>query len=77
MQEASPRLKESLEKSGIDVASVDINHKKHNEHDGKQAKNMNYEVSKSVGESNQTAVSKRDIDKEKQIISATELNVLV
>ena len=38
---------------------------------------MNYEVSKSVGESNQTAVSKRDIDKEKQIISATELNVLV
>ena len=77
LQEASPKLKESLEKSGIDVASVDINHKKHNEHDGKQAKNMNYEVSESVGESNQTAVSESNIDKEKQIISASELNVLV
>ena len=77
LQEASPKLKESLEKSGIDVASVDINHKKHNEHDGKQAKNMNYEVSKSASKSNQAAVSEKDIDKEKQIISANELNVLV
>jgi flagellar hook-length control protein FliK len=77
LQEASPKLKESLEKSGIDVASVDINHKKHNEHDGKQTKNMNYEVSESVGKGNQAAGSERSIDKEKQIISANELNVLV
>ena len=77
LQEASPKLKESLEKSGIDVASVDINHKKHNEHDGKQAKNMNYEVRESVGKSNQAVISERNIDKEKQIISANELNVLV
>ena len=38
---------------------------------------MNYEVSQSEGKNDQAAVSENNNDKEKQIISANELNVLV
>ena len=76
LQDGLPRLRDSLEKSGIDVANLDINHKKQDRKDEKPTNRKNYEI---VEQNNprDTLLSGPKISSEHFIISAHELNVLV
>ena len=76
LQDGLPRLRDSLEKSGIDVANFDINHKKQDRKDEKPTNRKNYEI---VEQNNprDTLLSGPKISSEHFIISAHELNVLV
>ena len=76
LQDGLPRLRDSLEKSGIDVANLDINHKKQDRKDEKPTNKKNYEI---VEQNNprDTLLSGPKVSSEHFIISAHELNVLV
>ena len=76
LQDGLPRLRDSLEKSGIDVANLDINHKKQDGKDEKPTNRKNYEIveQNSTGD---TLLSGTKVSSEHFIISAHELNVLV
>ena len=76
LQDGLPRLRDSLEKSGIDVANLDINHKKQDGKDEKPTNRKNYEI---VEQNNprDTLLSGPKVSPEHFIISAHELNVLV
>ena len=76
MQDGLPRLRDSLEKSGIDVANLDINHKKQNGNDEKPTNRKNYEIVEQ-NSTRDTLLSGPKVSSEHFIISAHELNVLV
>ena len=76
LQDGLPRLRDSLEKSGIDVANLDINHKKQNGNDEKPTNRKNYEIVEQ-NSTNDASLSGPKISSEHFIISAHELNVLV
>ncbi len=76
LQDGFSKLKDSLEKSGIDVANLDINHKKQDGKDGKPTNGKNYEVIEQ-NNSRDTLLSEPKPSSENFIISAHELNVLV
>ena len=76
LQDGLPRLRDSLEKSGIDVANLDINHKKQDGKDEKPTNRKNYEI---IEQNNprDTLLSGPKVSSQHFIISAHELNVLV
>ena len=76
LQDGLPRLRDSLEKSGIDVANLDINHKKQNGNDEKPTNRKNYEIVEQ-NSTRDTLLSGPKVSSEHFIISAHELNVLV
>ena len=76
LQDGLPRLRDSLEKSGIDVANLDINHKKQDGKDEKPTNRKNYEIVEQ-NNSRDTSLSGPKVSSEHFIISAHELNVLV
>ena len=76
LQDGLPRLRDSLEKSGIDVANLDINHKKQDGKDEKPTNRENYEIVEQNSTRN-TLHSGPKVSSEHFIISAHELNVLV
>ncbi len=76
LQDGLPRLRDSLEKSGIDVANLDINHKKQDGKDEKPTNRKNYEIVEQ-NTTRDTLLSGPKVSSEHFIISAHELNVLV
>ena len=76
LQDGLPRLRDSLEKSGIDVANLDINHKKQDGKDEKPTNRKNYEIVEQ-NSTRDTLLSGPKVSSEHFIISAHELNVLV
>ena len=76
LQDGLPRLRESLEKSGIDVANLDINHKKQDGKDEKPTNRKNYEIVEQ-NKPKDTSLSGPKVGSDHFIISAHELNVLV
>ncbi len=76
LQDGLPRLRDSLEKSGIDVANLDINHKKQDGKDEKPTNRKNYEIVEQ-NTTRDTSLSEPKVSSEHFIISAHELNVLV
>ena len=76
LQDGLPRLRDSLEKSGIDVANLDINHKKQDRKDEKPTSRKNYEIIEQSS-TKDTLLSGTKVSSEHFIISAHELNVLV
>ena len=72
-----PRLRDVLEKSGINVAHVDINDKKQDKNDGSSTEKdkSNYVVKEKSNES--SIEDNKDKPKPKNIISSDGLNVLV
>ena len=76
LQDGLPRLRDSLEKSGIDVANLDINHKKQDRKDEKPTSRKNYEIIEQSS-TKDTLLSGPKVSSEHFIISAHELNVLV
>tara|TARA_B100001109_G_C18582715_1_gene344083 strand:- start:33 stop:566 length:534 start_codon:yes stop_codon:yes gene_type:complete len=76
LTDSLPKLKELLEKSGINVAHVDINEKKHNKNDENSTnkKNDNYVIK---DKSKEVEVDKKEQNNTNNIITSEGLNILV